>query len=48
LDAWTTNRGLHAYYESQGFRHVRTVPNHHTPSATLFERRVTKPSREET
>lgn len=40
LDAWTSNRDLHAYYKSQGFRHVRTVPNHHTPSATLFERVV--------
>ena len=46
LDAWTTNRGLHAYYESQGFRHVRTVPDHHTPSATLFERPVTETDRE--
>jgi GNAT superfamily N-acetyltransferase len=46
LDAWSTNRGLHAYYESQGFRHVRTVPGHHTPSATLFERPVTEPGRE--
>lgn len=25
LDAWTTNRGLHRYYLSQGFEHVRTV-----------------------
>jgi GNAT superfamily N-acetyltransferase len=48
LDAWSTNRGLHAYYESQGFRHVRTVPDHHTPSATLFERPVTETSQEGT
>jgi GNAT superfamily N-acetyltransferase len=40
LDAWTSNRDLHAYYESQGFHFVRTVPDHHTPSATLFERPV--------
>ncbi|MGB6164781.1 MAG: GNAT family N-acetyltransferase [Pseudonocardiaceae bacterium] len=40
LDAWTTNEGLHHYYQSQGFRHVRTVPNHRTPSATLFEREI--------
>lgn len=40
LDAWTSNSGLHAYYESQGFRQVRTVPDHYTPSATLFERPV--------
>lgn len=25
LDAWTTNRRLHRYYEDHGFRHVRTV-----------------------
>jgi GNAT superfamily N-acetyltransferase len=48
LDAWSTNHGLHAYYESQGFRHVRTVPDHHTPSATLFERPVTETSQEGT
>jgi GNAT superfamily N-acetyltransferase len=46
LDAWNTNRGLHAYYESQGFRHVRTVPGHHTPSATLFERPVPESGRD--
>ncbi|MGH3771582.1 MAG: GNAT family N-acetyltransferase [Pseudonocardiaceae bacterium] len=40
LDAWTTNEGLHRYYLAQGFRHVRTVPGHWTPSATLFEREV--------
>jgi GNAT superfamily N-acetyltransferase len=40
LDAWSSNRGLHAYYESQGFRQVRTVSDHYTPSATLFERPV--------
>jgi GNAT superfamily N-acetyltransferase len=38
LDAWSSNRDLHAYYESQGFRHVRTVTGHSSPSATLFER----------
>lgn len=40
LDAWTTNTPLHRYYESQGFRHVRTVQDHHTASAALFERPV--------
>ncbi|WP_280894985.1 MULTISPECIES: GNAT family N-acetyltransferase [unclassified Streptomyces] len=25
LDAWTTNKGLQAYYLRQGFEHVRTV-----------------------
>lgn len=37
LDAWTTNTDLHRYYQSQGFRHVRTVREHHTRSAALFE-----------
>jgi GNAT superfamily N-acetyltransferase len=46
LDAWSSNRGLHAYYESQGFRYVRTVLGHYTPSATLFERLVTETDRE--
>lgn len=40
LDAWTSNEDLHAYYRRAGFRHVRTVDAHHTPSAALFERRV--------
>jgi GNAT superfamily N-acetyltransferase len=40
LDAWTSNPDLHAYYESQGFRRIRTVADHHTPSATLFVRSV--------
>ena len=40
LDAWTTNTALHSYYQRVGFRHVRTVNDHHTPSAALFERRV--------
>lgn len=40
LDAWTTNQDLHRYYESAGFRHVRTVDDHHTHSAALFEYRV--------
>ncbi|MEU6331526.1 GNAT family N-acetyltransferase [Streptomyces sp. NPDC047049] len=25
LDAWTTSTGLHTYYRSQGFSHLRTV-----------------------
>lgn len=40
LDAWNTNKALHRYYESLGFRYVRTVPNHWTPSATVFEKPV--------
>lgn len=40
LDAWNTNKELHRYYESLGFRYARTVPNHWTPSATLFEKQI--------
>lgn len=38
LDAWTTNERLHRYYQRQGFRLVRIVPDHFTPSAACFER----------
>lgn len=38
LDAWDSNRRLHEYYQAQGFRYIRTQPNHSTPSATLFAR----------
>jgi GNAT superfamily N-acetyltransferase len=38
LDAWTTNRSLHAYYERQGFQHVRTVVRADYPSGALFQR----------
>lgn len=38
LDAWTNNQELHRYYLSQGFRHVRTVEGHFSPSAACFER----------
>jgi predicted N-acetyltransferase YhbS len=47
LDAWTTNYDLHRYYESMGFRHVRTVHGHHTYSAALFELPVNDTPREE-
>ncbi|MEU1682644.1 hypothetical protein ABZ422_26640 [Micromonospora zamorensis] len=36
LDAWTTNTRLHAYYQGQGFRHVRTVETR--VSGTCLER----------
>lgn len=36
LDAWTTNTRLHAYYQAQGFRHVRTVTSR--VSGACFER----------
>lgn len=38
LDAWTTNARLHRYYRHAGFRHVRTIAGHHSPSAACFER----------
>lgn len=40
LDAWTSNHGLHRYYEHAGFRHVRTVTDHPSRSTALFEREV--------
>ena len=40
LDAWTNNEDLHAYYESAGFRHVRTVKDHKSKSTALFEKRA--------
>lgn len=36
LDAWTTNTALHAYYQGQGFEHVRTV--HGRVSGACFQR----------
>ena len=38
LDAWTTNERLHRYYLDQGFRLVRVVVGHHSPSSACFER----------
>jgi GNAT superfamily N-acetyltransferase len=35
IDVWNSNKELHKYYESLGFRYVRIVPNHWAPSATL-------------
>lgn len=40
LDAWSSNRQLHHYYESLGFEKVRQVDGHWTPSATLFEKNI--------
>jgi len=42
IDVWNTNKELHQYYERLGFRYVRTVPHHWTPSATLFEKPVSR------
>ncbi|WP_327270780.1 GNAT family N-acetyltransferase (plasmid) [Streptomyces sp. NBC_01218] len=43
LDAWTTNPRLHAYYEAQGFNHIRTS---HDPSVVSgwTAQRAAKPS----
>jgi GNAT superfamily N-acetyltransferase len=38
LDAWKDNTGLHAYYSSRGWRHVRTVDLAHRRSGALFEK----------
>ena len=38
LDAWTTNKELQAYYQRQGFQHVRTVVRTDYPSGALFQR----------
>ena len=38
LDAWTTNKALHRYYEAQGFRHVRNADHPISRSTALFER----------
>jgi hypothetical protein len=40
LDAWTTNTGLHGYYLSHGFTHVRTIND--SPSGALFQRRASQ------
>ena len=44
LDAWTTNTALHAYYQRQGFKHVRTVVRPDYPSGALFQRQVARSS----
>jgi GNAT superfamily N-acetyltransferase len=36
LDAWTTNTGLHRWYQNLGFHHVRTVA--HRTSGACFQR----------
>lgn len=40
LNCWSTNTKLHAYYESIGFRHVRTVDVPGRMSGALFEREL--------
>ncbi|MFZ3475861.1 GNAT family N-acetyltransferase [Streptomyces sp. 4.24] len=38
LDAWRDNGGLHAYYDSRGFEHLRTVEATGRRSGVLFQR----------
>lgn len=38
LDAWSSNSGLHAYYERQGFTNVRTLRYTHRGSGALFQK----------
>lgn len=38
VDVWRTNTGLHRYYESHGFRHVRTESPGHRLSGWLGQR----------
>jgi len=38
LDAWRTNEGLHAYYQRQGWDHLRIVSLPHRRSGGLFQR----------
>lgn len=40
LDAWKDNPGLHAFYESEGFRLVRIVDLPHRRSGALYQRAV--------
>ncbi|WP_392753213.1 GNAT family N-acetyltransferase [Streptomyces sp. LN590] len=41
IDTWRTNKGLHAYYERLGFRHVRTESPSHRRSGWLAQRPTT-------
>lgn len=40
LNCWTTNARLHAYYQAQGFEHVRTSDVPGRMSGALFQRRT--------
>jgi ribosomal protein S18 acetylase RimI-like enzyme len=40
LDTWKTSQGLHGYYATRGWQHVRTVELAHRESGSLFERPV--------
>lgn len=44
LDAWSTNKPLHRYYQALGFTHLRTMTLPHRGSGALFERRVLNPA----
>lgn len=38
LDAWRTNRDLHAYYKQTGWTYIRTVEREHRRSGALFQK----------
>jgi GNAT superfamily N-acetyltransferase len=38
VDVWTTNAGLHDYYERQGFIRCGTCPDPRYPSGALFQK----------
>jgi hypothetical protein len=38
LNCWTTNTLLHAYYEANGYEHIRTVDVPGRMSGALFQR----------
>lgn len=42
LDAWATNTGLHEYYRTRGWTHLRTMRVPGRRSGALFERETTK------
>lgn len=42
LDCYRSNTGLHCYYESHGWTHVRTTDAPWRPSGTLSQRPVSK------
>jgi GNAT superfamily N-acetyltransferase len=45
VSAWTTNAGLHAYYQRQGFTSCGRHPDDGYPSGVRFEKRIADISR---
>lgn len=44
LDCYRSNTGLHRYYKTHGWTHVRTVEASWRPSGTLFQRPTVRPA----